>query len=197
LSKEIIDTQFDDVHHILRNNFGLIDPDRLEQAIADLSRSRLEQLDEAPLLGNLDIPHLRSIHRYIFQDVFPWAGDFREVRTSRSDSFGFPPPQFMVPALEDLFAKLRRENQLRGLSKEAFAGRAAFYLGELNAIHPFREGNGRSQREFLRTLALQAGHRLTWAGLTPAENNEASRISFAKGDNSAFCRILLQSLSSL
>jgi cell filamentation protein len=79
---------------------------------------------------------------------------------------------------------LKAENYLRGLSPEAFAVRAGHYLGEINAVHPFREGNGRAQREFIRTLAVSAGHRLTWAALTPEENDGASRLSFAAGDSS-------------
>jgi cell filamentation protein len=151
-------------------------------------------LSQEPVTGRFDIPHLRAIHHAIFQDVFPWAGDFREVMTSRSGSFGFPPPQFILPSLETLFQALKAEHHLKALAPDTFALRAAQYLGEINAIHPFREGNGRTQREFLRTLALQAGHRLTWAGLTPEENNEASRISFATGDNTLFAALIRKRL---
>ena len=73
----------------------------------------------SPLTGNFDIQHLRRIHQYIFQDVFPWAGDFREVTTSRTNSFGFPPPQFLIPSLETLFAALKTENHLNGLTPDA------------------------------------------------------------------------------
>lgn len=151
---------------------------------------RVLELDAAPLPGGFDIAHLRAIHRYIFQDMFPWAGDFREVTTSRTNSFGFPPPQFLVPALDTIFAALKAENHLRGLSPDAFAVRAGHYLGEINAVHPFREGNGRTQREFIRTLAVSVDHRLTWAGLTPEENDGASRLSFATGDSSELAAMI-------
>ena len=124
----------------------------------------------------------------------PWAGDFREVTTSRTHSFGFPPPQFLVPSLEAIFATLKAEDHLKRLDADAFALRAGHYLGEINAVHPFREGNGRTQREFIRTLALHAGHRLTWAGLTPDENNTASRLSYASGDSSALATLIRKRL---
>jgi cell filamentation protein len=152
------------------------------------------ELEDSPLPGNFDIQHLRRIHHYIFQDVFPWAGDFREVMTARTGSFGFPPPQFLIPSLENLFISLKVEKHLAGLTLDDFALHAGRYLGELNAIHPFREGNGRTQREFLRTLASSAGHVLSWKDLTADENNEASRISFATGDNSGLVAILRKCL---
>jgi len=184
------DSQFDETNGLLRNTFGLRDARELERRIASLSATRVLELSRAPLKGKFDVQHLRRTHQYIFQDVFPWAGDFREVTTSRTSSFGFPPPQFLIPSLESLFAALAAERRLAGLNADAFAERAGHYLGELNAIHPFREGNGRTQREFIRTLAFDAGHRVSWRNLTPAENNEASRISFATGDHSGLAAII-------
>jgi cell filamentation protein len=166
----------------------------LEPHIARLSFIRVIELEERTIGGHFDIPHLRAIHRHIFQDVFPWAGDFREVTTSRTNSFSFPPPQYLIPSLETLFAALKAENHLKSLAPDAFALRAAHYLGEINAIHPFREGNGRTQREFLRALALHAGHTLTWANLTPEENNKASRISFATGDTTLLTTLIRKRL---
>lgn len=190
MSGVIYDSQFDDAHRILRNKLGFIDPSQLEPAIAQLSYIRVIELNETPLKGKFDIPHLRAIHRYIFQDIFPWAGDFREVTTSRTNSFGFPPPQFIIPSLETIFTALHAENHLKHLDPDRFALRAGHYLGEINAVHAFREGNGRAQREFLRTLALTAGHRLVWTGLEPEENNHASRISYAAGDSSALASLI-------
>ncbi len=192
----LFDSQFDDKHRVLRNKLGITDAAQLEPHIARLSFQRVLELEDKPIPGRFDIPHLRTIHRHIFQDVFPWAGDFREVMTARTGSFGFPPPQYLIPSLETLFAALKAENYLKALAPDAFAPRAAHYLGEINAIHPFREGNGRSQREFIRSLALHAGHPLTWANLTPEENNEASRISFATGDNTLLAAIIRNASSN-
>jgi cell filamentation protein len=191
----IFDSQFDDRHRVLRNTLNLTDSALLETAIASLSHIRVAELEESPLPGKFDIQHLRKIHHHIFQDVFPWAGDFREVTTSRTNSFGFPPPQFLIPSLETLFTALKTEKHLIGLTPDDFATRAGHYLGELNAIHPFREGNGRTQREFIRTLALHAGHKLSWRNLTPDENNSASRTNYATGNHSALATIIRQRLT--
>ena len=190
----LFDSQFDEKHRVLRNTKNLTDHAKLEAFIARQSYMRVAELEAVPLIGNFDIRHLRSIHRHIFQDVFPWAGEFREVVTSRTDSFGFPPPQFILPSLETIFLNIRKENYLQNLSPDDFARRAGHYLGEINAIHPFREGNGRTQREFIRTLALHAGHRLSWIGLEPDENNFASRISYATGDSSGLAALIRKRL---
>jgi cell filamentation protein len=192
--REIYDKHWDDEHRILRNTLGITDPHELEPHIARLSYWRVAELLVTPVKGHFDIPHLRSIHRHIFQDVFPWAGDLREVTTSRTNSFSFPPPQFLILSLETLFTNLRKEDHLKHLERDRFILRAAHYLGELNAIHPFREGNGRAQREFIRTLALTAGHPISWKNLTAEENNEASRISFATGNTTGLAAILRKCL---
>jgi cell filamentation protein len=190
----LVDSQFDERNGVLKNKLNAVDPAGLMELAADFATMRLSQLLVKPVPGKFDIAHLRAIHKYIFQDVFPWAGDFREVTTSRTNSFGFPPPQFLVPSLETIFAALKVENHLKGLTADAFALRAGHCLGEINAVHPFREGNGRTQREFIRTLARQAGHRLTWAGLTPEENNEASRVSYATGDSAGLAALIRKRL---
>ena len=191
---QLSDSQFDERHGVLKNLLGCKTSEALTRKASEYATARLMQLTEAPVPGSFDIRHLRLIHRHIFQDIFPWAGDFREVTTSRTNSFGFPPPQFILPSLETLFTALKAESHLKGLDPDRFAQRAGHYLGEINAIHPFREGNGRTQREFLRSVALHAGHPLTWAGLTPEENNEASRVSFATGDSTLLTALIRKRL---
>lgn len=143
--------------------------------------------------GIFDSQHLRAIHRYLFQDVFPWAGEFRVVNISRGNS-SFGPAMFIELALNDAFEKLVKEQLLRGLTVDAFADRAAFYLGEINAIHPFREGNGRTQREFIRQLAVGAGYTISWAGFTQQEMIDASIKSHVGGENGALAEILRRAL---
>jgi cell filamentation protein len=87
--------------------------------------------------------------------VYGWAGEFRTVNISKGGRF-FGAAAVVEVSLQDLLLRLRSENHLRGVEPQVFARRAGFYLGEINAIHPFRDGNGRAQREFLRELG-QAG----------------------------------------
>ena len=109
--KAVPDEQFDEEHSVLRNILGFTDPVELTAAVATLSYVRVAELETKPLPGKLGSTHLRAIHRYIFQDVFPWAGEFRTVMTARSDSFGFPPPKYIAPSLDDLFSQVHQRER--------------------------------------------------------------------------------------
>ena len=97
---------------------------------------------------------------------------------------------FLEPALELTMMQLANENCLAGLDDKTFANRAAYFLGELNAAHPFREGNGRTQREFIRELGLKAGHYIDWRATSPERMIEASRLSHWRGDASLFSNVI-------
>lgn len=100
-----------------------------------------------------DIPHLKSIHGYIFQGVYEWTCEFRTGNIARPRQFFFAYAEQINFALATLTDALRKEQFLSGLGLDRFAQRAAFFICELNAIHPFHDdGNGRTQREFIRQL---------------------------------------------
>ena len=174
---------------VLKNLRGLTDPRELAAFEARSTHRRLAELLDAPLPGTLDNRHLKAIHRHIFQDVFEWAGQFRTVDISKSGQL-FGRAAFLETALEETFEKLAGENRLVGMGKGRFVERAAYFLGELNAAHPFREGNGRTQREFIRELGLKAGYHMNWQFTTAEEMVEASRLSHVTGDTTLFAKIL-------
>jgi len=174
---------------VLENLRGLTDPNLLERFEARRSHRRLAELIDTPLLGGFDVAHLKAIHRYIFQDVYDWAGQFRTVNLSkRGHLFGLA--TFLGPALQQILARPATENHLVGLDAEMFANRAAYFLSELNAAHPFREGNGRTQREFIRELGLKAGHYIDWRATTVEGMTEASRLSHLSGELSRFADLI-------
>ena len=178
-----------------RNRFGLKSYIQLQAVERTFSYQRASELVDRGITGKFDTAHLRAIHKYLFQDVFPWAGEFRAVNISKGNS-SFGPALYLAGALEDILGKLQHESLLTSLAPCDFAHRAAFYLGEINAIHPFREGNGRTQREFIRQLALHAGHPLSWSGFTQQRMVDASILSHLKGDCTALAAILDEALYS-
>jgi cell filamentation protein len=91
-------------------------------------------------------------------------------------------PQFIEPYAHDVFLHLGLEKHLRGLRRESFVERVTHYVAEVNAIHPFREGNGRTQRAFFGQLSRDAGWEIDWSGLDPEENVTTS-IAALRGDN--------------
>jgi fido (protein-threonine AMPylation protein) len=99
-------------------------------------------------------------------------------------------------AAASIFQKLAKENHLAGLGPDAFSDRAAYYLGELNALHPFREGNGRAQREFISHLAHAKGYYVAWENIAAADLLAASIASF-HGDTSELAGFIRRNLSAL
>jgi cell filamentation protein, protein adenylyltransferase len=159
---------------VLKNKIATRRQDVLDQFEAEMTSQRAS---EPMPRGNLDYPHYRAIHRHLFQDVYAWAGKPRSVRISKGDNpFCFP--ENIAAQANKLFADLKKKNQLRGLDNKAFAKEAAHVLAELNAVHPFREGNGRSQLSFLMLLAERASHPLDSDKIDPRVVMDAMIESF-------------------
>ncbi len=142
--------------NVLKNKLDIRDLDRLHEAERDYSSVRQAQLSNMGVTGDFSFKHLCSIHKQLFQDVYSWAGKTRTVDISKGTIFCLV--QFIESQFDDLYRKLKKENFLADIADEKEMGkRLAFYLGELNMIHPFREGNGRTQRIFIEQLCLNNG----------------------------------------
>lgn len=138
---------------VLMNRGGITDPEALEQFETAMFLIRAEE--EWPQ-GGLDYDHYKALHCHFFQDVYDWAGDVRKIRIGKGGSW-FCYPEYIDEMMEIIFHQLAVENWLAGLPVKPFSARAAHCIGEINAVHPFREGNGRTQLAFLVLLATQAG----------------------------------------
>lgn len=120
-----------------------------------------------------DKKHFLNIHKFLFEDLYSFAGKTRTENISKGE-FTFASWEFIEEQLDYLLNKLKSENYLEGLSKEELSKRLAFYLSELNVLHPFREGNGRTIREFIRELAYKNGYILDLTQHTAEEIFNAS-----------------------
>ncbi len=180
---------------VLRNKLNYQDQESLDLFEAEITTLRMIELQESPVVGNFDFAHLQKIHFHIFQDVYDWAGEIRSVDISRGDS-RFANQRYIEPSATKLFEKLADENYLQGLDINTVAKKAAYYLSEINAIHPFREGNGRVQRAFISQLCNQAGHVFDYSDVEPAHFLNAMINAF-NGDEAALCEIMTRSLSQI
>lgn len=162
---------------ILINHANLRDKQKLAEFEAEVTVARLGQLQLSPLSGRFDLRHWQLIHRHIFQDVYPFAGQIRDEQIAKGDVL-YGSPRFIATAADDCFRQLKAEKHLVGLERTAFIDRTAHFMTELYSIHPFREGNSRSLREFTRTLGLQAGYHIKWPQLRPLDWFETMRHAF-------------------
>lgn len=148
---------------VLRNRADIRDQDQLDEFEQLMFDSRAEERLPG---GMLDFAHYQTLHHHFFQDVYDWAGDVRTIRTGKGGNW-FCYPEYIEAEATRLFGDLAARNFLMNTSDQQFAAGAAWFLAELNAIHPFREGNGRIQLVFITMLARNAGLRFNERRLRP------------------------------
>jgi cell filamentation protein len=139
---------------VLRNRLGITDPDKLDYIEREFVSQRFA--DGAPT-GKFDLAHLRAIHRHLFQDVYDWAGEVRTLEIAKGGT-QFMFVRFIPTGMADVHRRIVEWDYLRGLDAAAFAEKAGEIIGDINHIHPFREGNGRTQLTYLLQLGVQANH---------------------------------------
>ncbi|ANU27220.1 Fic/DOC family protein [Planococcus versutus] len=179
---------------VLINFFDVEDDQKLKELEKVYSLLRLSELQLQKPADPLTLTSFLAIHRYILQDVYPFAGELRKEMISKGSS-SFAHPKHIEIHLVKIFRELELETYLKGLSSSQLIVRLAYFLSELNALHPFREGNGRSVREFARQLVFNAGYRLDWEKeVESAEIINAFVDSFNK-DNNRLERLLAKIIS--
>ncbi|MDS7908591.1 putative adenosine monophosphate-protein transferase Fic [Klebsiella pasteurii] len=162
----------------MRNRLGIRQAQRLEQAAWELTALRAATIELGPLVRGL--PHLCAIHRQLYQDVFDWAGQLREVDIYQGDT-RFCHFAYIEKEGNALLQDLEEESYLVGLALDKFIERLAHYYCEINVLHPFRLGNGMAQRIFFEQLAIHAGYTLDWRDIAVDAWNQANQ-SGAMGD---------------
>jgi cell filamentation protein len=185
---------------VLRNMEDIRDRKALDRFEADAVAANLVALRRKPITGSFDIRRLQETHRRIFARIYPWAGEFRTgigmMAKNRSGfTVAYGPSSNVPGALDGVFAALNKENCLKGLDLDAFVKRIAYYYSELDAIHPFREGNSRTLRAFTADLASEAGHTLDWSQIGSSEEARKSLyhardLAVMRGDLSELIEIL-------
>jgi cell filamentation protein len=170
----------------LANNLGIRDRDTLQRAERIITTHRALELERNPLPATFTVEHLKGIHQHLFKQVYPWAGQFRDVDIAkRGTEFApaFPPVYKTLEAYTTkLLNDVARDNYHRGLGKEAFVGKLATTYNELNYAHPFREGTGRTTRVFLGQLAKEAGYHLAWDRVGPQRWVDVSAAGIMAND---------------
>lgn len=178
---------------VLINKLNIMDAFDLFKAEKDLTYIRVQELQDNPIAGEFDFAHLKAIHRYIFQDIYEWAGISRTVEIGKGNLF------CTVACIQDYANSVfKKYFALCYAVKDDFDDFVRVFAdnyGDLNALHPFREGNGRAQREFARLVCLACGYDFDLSCTTHAEMLAASKISFNKGDSTAFIKIFSKALS--
>ncbi|WP_051359618.1 Fic/DOC family protein [Adhaeribacter aquaticus] len=141
--------------------------------------------------GIFNAEHVKQFHKFLFQEVYPWAGEtranrggFQGVKDTQVDGvlqeMKFAPFKEIDVRLDAISLQLQKENNLKGLATEKFVERAAYYLDQYNHVHAFREGNGRTLQAAFTQLGKEAGYNIDFNQADPAKYNEARNFAIVK-----------------
>lgn len=179
----------------LVNYFNIKDRERLRTVENNLVAMRTAELFVHPLTGHLTMNYLKGIHNRLFGDVYPSAGLIRTSEASKRKDFCHP--SYIEEYSKKIFDGLSRQNWLKNIEDPSdFANELAFYMGEAEALHPFRDGNGRAIRFFFNTLAYEAGYLIHWVEADADRMLEAG-IAAIDGDYQALVDCLEEILEKI
>lgn len=163
--------------YTLKNKLNITDAEELRHVEREITALRTAQIMVEGIDGKFDFEHLKAIHHFLFQDFYEWAGKVRTVNISKGNQFCLF--QYIDQQMNQVLLELKQENYLKDCkSKEKIGKRIAYYLSEMNAIHPFREGNGRAQRLFVEKIADFNGYYLDFMKISSKEMLDASVRAF-------------------
>ncbi|MCL2083389.1 MAG: Fic family protein [Oscillospiraceae bacterium] len=163
---------------VLRNKFDIRNGAELYALERELTAVSMAQAIENPIKGKFDLKHLCAIHKFIFSEIYDWAGELRTVNIAKGNQFCLY--QHLERYAEGVFKKIKDEKLLSAKPPENITERLAYHLGEINVLHPFRDGNGRTQRVFIEYMAQAAGYSVDFGNVSSAEMIEASALAFAQ-----------------
>lgn len=178
---------------VLKNRLNIRDHAELKQAEEEFVAVKQLVLLQDPIKGRFTMNHLLRIHRFLFEDVYPFAGHLRREQISKGDTL-FYPPDLIERELRRVFQEIHEREMLRETEAQAQLRNLSHVMAELNIIHPFREGNGRSIRELTRCMALMYGLFINWGNTDRDTLMDAAVASV--DDDTAFCDVLKQCLES-
>lgn len=164
--------------NVLKNKMNIHDNRFLwetERRITSLTDAKIRHQNNLP--NKIDSNYLQSLHKQLFEPIYEWAGKFRTVEIAKGEMFCNS--MFIKEQLQKTFDELNADMELKQTTdKTIIADKLAYYMSEINAVHPFREGNGRTQRLLMQKIAQKKGFELDFRKTEQNEMIDASKASF-------------------
>ena len=177
---DFVDPYLDPKTGILRNRLNAKTQSQLRKGEGNIIT--LEELKLRNVPHTRDLAELQKIHKKLFGKVYDWAGQLRTVNIKKGSEEFFLDATYLENGAKYVFEELAKESYLKGLPREEFVKRIAYFYEQLNFIHPFREGNGRTQRIFWQRIAKDAGYKIRWYKVVGDELDDASLIGRTEHD---------------
>ena len=152
----------------LINKFGIKDEKKLSQMETLITTAKCQELEISPIVGDFGFDHYKAIHKYIFEDLYDWAGKVRTASISKKGTV-FILPESIEPLADRIFTGLQKNNCYIGYDNDRYIDSIVDFYCRTNMLHPFREGNGRTQRVFLTQLIRHSGHDINFSTIDTDE----------------------------
>ncbi len=165
----------------LINKFGITDVKKLSRIESIITTAKCKELEQKPVTGDFGFDHYKAVHKYIFEDLYEWAGSVRTVPMSKKGTV-FVDPDSIDSLADAIFTRLQKDNYYIGYDRADYIDSIVDFYIKTNILHPFREGNGRTQREFLAQLIRHSGHSIDFSAIDTEELMIAT-IQSANGVN--------------
>ena len=149
---------------VLINKFDIKDEQKLNEIEGVISSTRYAEWESAPKADTFDFEHYKAVHRYLFSDLYSWAGEVRTINISKKGTL-FTPADVIESQASLIFNRLKIQNYFKNLPHDKFSDEIVDFYCITNTLHPFREGNGRTQRAFLSQLIRNAGYEINFAAI--------------------------------
>lgn len=176
------------------NHFNLKDEELLDSVETEIVSIRMAEIIKMNKKWSFDFDHLKELHKMLFGDIYPFAGNVRFVSITKKTVFCMP--QFIDSMALQIFTKLKGDNYLVDQEHESFVDDLAYYMAEIHALHPFLDGNTRTMRLFFRQLANSAGWEFNFDDTDSSRFLEAD-IASLEGDYQSLISILLDAVVPL
>lgn len=181
---------FIDGTNVLKNKLGITNYEYLKEMEAEITATKLFELYTEPIDLKFDVEHLKAIHHYLFSDIYPFAGEYRNVYMQKNNSYFSPVEQIEIRLNETI--KYVNDYLETINSKYEFAGLLAEFYVLLQHIHPFREGNGRTIREFIREYANEKSKKFSFGPINFSWKNVDGEVIYSIIDKSLAFRSAIE-----
>ncbi len=152
----------------LINKFNLQNEEQLAKLEAGITLAKTAELERNPINTTFDFEHYKQIHKYLFEDLYEWAGCIRTVDISKKGT-NFIPAENIETVANACFDRLKKLNYFKNLDFENFIDNIVDFYCSTNMLHPFREGNGRTQRIFIAQLIRFCGYDINFSEIDTDE----------------------------
>lgn len=149
---------------VLVNKLGIQDQPQLDENETLIVGVKSLQFELAPFPEPLDFSYYKCLHRFLFDELYEWAGTVRSINLSKQHTH-FCPADEIESLAGQMFGRAENMNFFCGLPREDFVAELTDFYASVNYLHPFREGNGRTQRLYFRQLAQRAGYKLDFSAV--------------------------------